>query len=55
MIDKIRTIFSKTKDVSVVKRFFDNPDKFRLTMEAEGNKIIISIEEKESKNESRNI
>lgn len=55
MIKKIREFFERGKDVSVVKKFLNNPDKFILTMETQGNKIIISIEDKEMKNEKRNV
>ena len=49
MINKILEFFERGKDVSVIKRFLNNPDKFILMMETKGNKIIISIEEKEMK------
>lgn len=47
MISRLKEFFNRGKNVSVVKKFIDNPDTFILKMEVINNEIIISIKEKE--------
>ncbi len=52
MINRLKLLLNKHKEVSVIKRFLNNPDRFRLIGEVEGSRIIITIEEKEKGNEN---
>ncbi len=46
MFGKLREIFKTTKQVSLIKRFIDNPDKFILTATVINDNIMIQIKPK---------